>query len=92
MVAGGPTIKGLKEFNDVVISPVFNELATDEKYSSNAAFYTIDVDEEEEIAQEVGIRAMPTFMVFKNGEKVDSFTGADRAKLPAFIAKHAVPA
>ena len=26
----------------------------------------------QDIAQEVGIRAMPTFMVFKNGEKVRS--------------------
>lgn len=32
--------------------------------------------------QEVGIKAMPTFMVFKNGEKVDTFVGADRNKLP----------
>lgn len=32
--------------------------------------------------QEVGIKAMPTFMVFKNGEKVDTFVGADKNKLP----------
>lgn len=25
---------------------------------------------------------MPTFMVFKNGEKIDTFVGADKNKLP----------
>ncbi|KAK9900774.1 thioredoxin [Cystobasidium minutum MCA 4210] len=72
-----------------VISPIFNQLAADEKYKDNALFVTLDVDEEEDIAQEVGIKAMPTFMVFKNGEKVDTFVGADKNKLPEFIAKYA---
>ncbi|KAL7004384.1 thioredoxin trx1 [Cystobasidiomycetes sp. EMM_F5] len=72
-----------------VISPLFVELSQDPKYKDNATFATIDVDEEEDIAQEVGIRAMPTFMVFKNGQKVDQFMGADKKALPDFIAKHA---
>jgi thioredoxin-like negative regulator of GroEL len=47
-----------------------------------------DVDEQEKVAQEVGIRAMPTFMVFKNGEKIETVVGADPGKLQAAITKH----
>jgi len=41
----------------------------------------VDVDELSELAQEYGIRAMPTFLIFKDGEKVDELVGANPAKL-----------
>ncbi|KAK9245084.1 thioredoxin-like protein [Lipomyces tetrasporus] len=37
---------------------------------TNAEFYKVDVDEVSEVASEVGIRAMPTFMLFKAGQKI----------------------
>ncbi|GLB03885.1 thioredoxin trx1 [Aspergillus tubingensis] len=43
----------------------------------NAKFYKIDVDELSEVAAELGIRAMPTFLLFKNGQKFDDLTGAN---------------
>ncbi|GCB26881.1 thioredoxin [Aspergillus awamori] len=43
----------------------------------NAKFYKIDVDELSDVAAELGIRAMPTFLLFKNGEKFDDLTGAN---------------
>jgi len=39
-------------------------------------FYTYDVEEAEDIAQELGVRQMPTFSVFKDGEYVEGVTGA----------------
>lgn len=45
----------------------------------------MDVDAAEQIAQEAGIRAMPTFVLFKNGEKISDFSGAHPAKLEALI-------
>lgn len=33
-------------------------------------FFKVDVDEQSEITEEVGVRAMPTFIAFKNGEKI----------------------
>ncbi|PRQ77853.1 hypothetical protein AAT19DRAFT_8921 [Rhodotorula toruloides] len=36
---------------------------------------------EQEVAGEVGIKAMPTFVLFKNGEKVGTVVGADPNKL-----------
>ena len=55
---------------------------------SQANFFKIDVDELPDVAQELGIRAMPTFMLFKDGEKVEEIVGADPRKLEAAIKKH----
>ena len=61
----------------------------------NITFVKVDVDAQEvsatkvkgplltfqQVAQEVGIRSMPTFIAYKNGEKIDSIVGAAPAKL-----------
>jgi thioredoxin 1 len=60
-----------------------------EKYK-NANYLKVDVDELPEIAQEYGIRAMPTFLIFKNGEQVDELVGANPGKLEQIIVKHVV--
>ncbi|CAO1619258.1 unnamed protein product [Sympodiomycopsis kandeliae] len=70
-----------------MIGPIF------EKISQTPAgevldFYKLDVDEQEEASQEVGIKAMPTFIVFKDGNKVETVVGADPGKLQAAISKH----
>jgi thioredoxin 1 len=58
-----------------------------EKFT-DAKFYKIDVDEVPDVAQELGIRAMPTFLVFKNGEKVAEVVGANPKALEAAIQQH----
>lgn len=35
----------------------------------------------QEVSEEVGIKAMPTFMVFKDGEKLGELVGADPDEL-----------
>ncbi|KAI0714668.1 thioredoxin [Earliella scabrosa] len=65
-----------------VISPIFEKLS--EQYP-NADFYKVDVDEADDITQEVGIRAMPTFMTFKSGNKGEELVGANPAGLQALI-------
>jgi len=52
-----------------------------------AKFYKIDVDEVPDVAEKLGIRAMPTFMIFKNGEKVGEVVGANPKALEAAIKK-----
>ncbi|KAL1996859.1 hypothetical protein VTN49DRAFT_7724 [Thermomyces lanuginosus] len=62
-----------------------------EEYSrtySDVKFIKFDVDESPDIAQELGIRAMPTFLLFKNGEKVEEVVGANPAAIEAAIQKH----
>jgi len=50
------------------ISPILEKFSN---LTGNSAveFYKIDVDDQTTISQEVGIRAMPTFIVYKGGEK-----------------------
>lgn len=43
---------------------------------------------DQDVAGECGVRAMPTFQAFFNGEKVDELTGADPGRLQAMIAKY----
>lgn len=51
----------------------------------DARFYKLDVDDVPDVAQELGIRAMPTFLLFKNGDKVAEVVGANPKALEAAI-------
>lgn len=57
-----------------------------EQYPS-AHFIKVDVDDVPDVAQEIGVRAMPTFIIFKNGEKVEEVVGANPTALKAAIEK-----
>ncbi|GAA5824583.1 hypothetical protein JCM3770_000553 [Rhodotorula araucariae] len=70
------------------ISPVFEQLAAEAPPTLD--FYSVDVDAQEQIAAECGIRAMPTFMVFRGGDKIGDLTGAAPDKLKELVAKHSV--
>jgi len=52
---------------------------------TDARFYKLDVDEVPEVAQELSVRAMPTFMLFKDGEKVGEVVGANPVALETAI-------
>lgn len=43
------------------------------------------MDECPEVAQELSVRAMPTFFLFKNGEKVGEVVGANPTALETAI-------
>lgn len=64
------------------ISPYFDELSS--VYPS-VMFLKVDVDNLPSVAQTYGVRAMPTFMAFKSGNKVDELVGADKNKLKEMI-------
>ncbi|XP_076463020.1 uncharacterized protein LOC143295285 isoform X1 [Babylonia areolata] len=66
-----------------VIAPKLKKWS--EKDFSDVIFIKVDVDEAEELAEEQGVTAMPTFRLFKNGEKVDELIGANADNLEAKI-------
>ncbi|OTA04188.1 thioredoxin [Trichoderma parareesei] len=59
------------------ISPLFTKhadaLAVPEKF----VFARFDTDEVPDLAMELGIRSIPAFYVFENGEKSETLTGAN---------------
>lgn len=63
-----------------MISPMFEKFAS-ESPADKIEFYKVDVDEQEQISQECGIKAMPTFVFFKKGEKLHEVVGANPPKL-----------
>ena len=62
------------------VAPEVEKMAA-EYADRGARFYAFDVDESPDIAQELGINMMPTFVLFKNGDLEDSVTGAKAAEL-----------
>lgn len=57
-----------------MMSPILDNLS--KKMSGDVAFAKINTDEHAETAKEFGISAIPTFLIFKDGEMVDRVTGA----------------
>ena len=57
-----------------MIAPVISELA--EKYDGKVVVGKCDVEENDDLAAEFGIRNIPTILFFKNGQIVDKMVGA----------------
>lgn len=63
-----------------MIAPIVSELA--EAYDGKLTVGKCDVEENEDLATEFGIRNIPTILFFKSGEVVDKLVGAvSKAKL-----------
>ncbi|KAI5656871.1 hypothetical protein M9H77_25664 [Catharanthus roseus] len=58
----------------VAMNPFFEELATN---FPDVSFLTVDVDEVKEVASKYEVKAMPTFLLMKNGSPIDKLVGAN---------------
>ena len=56
------------------IAPIIAELA--QEYEGKIAVGKCDVEENDDIAMEFGVRNIPTILFFKGGKLVDKFVGA----------------
>ncbi len=70
-----------------MIAPVVEEIA--EELSGKLKVGKVNVDENQSIAANYGIRSIPTLIVFKGGESVDQIIGAQsKEALLDVIKKH----
>ena len=56
-----------------IMKPTFEKVANDN--TSEVKMYTMDVDQNQEIAIKYGIRSVPTIKLFKSGENVGTQVG-----------------
>ncbi|GHH54751.1 thioredoxin family protein [Streptomyces candidus] len=63
------------------VSPAFEELS---EQPTDIVFASVDVDGVAPVAQKYGIRTIPTFILFKDGDKSDDVAGAN---IPALADK-----
>ena len=62
------------------IAPILEELATELEGKLKIA--KVNVDDNGDLAAQFGVRAIPTMLLFKGGEKIDQFVGMmDKAAL-----------
>lgn len=57
-----------------MVAPIVDELAVE--YEGRIKVGKVDVDSEQKIAADYGIRSIPTLLIFKNGELADQVVGA----------------
>jgi len=77
-----------------VISPIVDEISN--KYQGRLSVGKLDADDNSDIVRELGVRNIPTLLLYKNGELVKDSEGNveklvgnfDRSKLEAFVEKH----
>lgn len=57
-----------------MVAPIISEMA--EKYDGRIVVGKCDVEDDTDLAEQFGIRNIPTILFFKNGELVDKIVGA----------------
>ncbi|KAK3330652.1 thioredoxin-like protein [Apodospora peruviana] len=70
-----------------MIAPTFESLSTKYSKPKKIAFCKIDVDSQTEVAQMYSVRAMPTFLILRNGSVIDTIQGASPPALSAAVEK-----
>ena len=69
------------------LMPLLDRLATE--YSGRFALAKVNTDEEQELAQQVGVRSLPTVVLFKDRNVVDHFIGIQsESQIRAMLDKH----
>ncbi len=70
-----------------MIAPVLEDLA--EEYEGRINIVKLNADAEPEVLAKYGVRGLPTMMIFKQGESVDTTVGAQPySAIKRFIEKH----
>lgn len=69
-----------------MIAPVLEELSSASTFKG--LIFKMNLDEESQIPEELGVRSIPTLMLFKNGTHVDTKVGfQSKGQLEAWVAQ-----
>ncbi|KAI1432209.1 putative thioredoxin G6G8.7 [Xylaria sp. CBS 124048] len=66
------------------VAPLIAKFAEDDRFK-DILFAKFDVDATPDLGQELGITAMPTFLIFKDGNLADKLVGAIPAKIEQLL-------
>ena len=70
-----------------MVAPIVDEIATE--FEGKIKVFKLNTDENPNVASQYGIRSIPTLMIFKGGQKVDTVVGAvPKTTLSSTIAKY----
>ena len=68
-------------------APIVDEIATE--FEGKIKVFKLNTDENPNVASQYGIRSIPTLMIFKGGQKVDTVVGAvPKTTLSSTISKY----
>ena len=56
-----------------MLAPLIDELATE--YDGRVKIGKVNIDDHQDLASQYGVRAIPTMLIFKNGEVADQIVG-----------------
>ena len=75
-----------------MLGPVFEKMAQDKVYEKKIEFGKVNVDEQSELAQQIGVLNIPCIVFFKQGEEQGRMVGfageaALREKLESWISE-----
>jgi thioredoxin 1 len=65
------------------IAPVYEKLS--DEYQGKLRFAKMDIDQHEITPSRLGVQAIPTLMVFKNGKQIGRMVGANPTRLKSDI-------
>ena len=69
------------------ISPLYEQLSAQYSRPQKITFVKVDTQRLQEISQQYGVTALPTFIIFKNTKELASCRGADPRKLSEMVKK-----
>ena len=70
-----------------MVAPIVDEIATE--FEGKIKVFKVNTDENPNVASQYGIRSIPTLMIFKGGQKVDTVVGAvPKTTLSSTISKY----
>ncbi|KAJ2970100.1 hypothetical protein NQ176_g8344 [Zarea fungicola] len=69
-----------------MIDPFFKKHAASDKFK-DVYFCKIDVDVLQDLSKELDVRRMPTFIIFKDGKRIDDTFEPNPPQLDAFLAR-----